>query len=284
MLHPSQGFLKCGSWHSWGFPDGTVVKNLPASAGDTGDASLISGLGRFPNLGNGNALQYFCLENPRDRAACQAAVHPVTKSWAKLSTHSLALGTAASESQMLITSDENHRILIRWGFKKKKKKIPRPWDSGGCTGDLNLLAVDLIHLLPSVWETLPSALSVKATLVLRVLLLSCQLERSSSFPSWGRLQPPTADCWLPTCQALLSGYTWRRGAVGFCGLHPFPLQAQTWKIRALDFASCPYHMWFTTNGDNLLGFLDQLPHTSHLLIFIERVVIFHIFQLHSSSI
>ena len=80
MLHPSQGFLKCGSWHSWGFPDGTVVKNLPASAGDTGDASLISGLGRFPNLGNGNALQYFCLENPRDRAACQAAVHPVTKS------------------------------------------------------------------------------------------------------------------------------------------------------------------------------------------------------------
>ena len=77
MLHSSQGFLKCGSWHSWGFPDGTVIKNLPASAGDTGDASLISGLGRFPNLGNGNALQYFCLENPMDRAACQAAVHPV---------------------------------------------------------------------------------------------------------------------------------------------------------------------------------------------------------------
>ena len=63
-----------------GFQGGSVIKNLPASAGDTGDASLISGLGRFPNLGNGNALQYFCLENPMDRAACQAAVHPVTKS------------------------------------------------------------------------------------------------------------------------------------------------------------------------------------------------------------
>lgn len=166
----------------------------------------------------------------------------------------------------------------------KKKKIPRPWDSGGGTRDLNLLAVDLILLLTSIWETLPSALSVKAALVLRVLLLRCRLERPSSFPSWGRSQPTTADCWLPRCQALLSGYTWRRGAVGSCGLHPFPLQAQTWKIRALDFASCPYHTWFMTNRHNLLGFLDQLPHTSHLLTFIDLVIIFHIFQLHSSRI
>ena len=45
-----------------------VVKNPSANAGDTGDAGLISGLGRSPGEGNGNPLQYSCLENPMDRA------------------------------------------------------------------------------------------------------------------------------------------------------------------------------------------------------------------------
>ena len=44
-----------------------VVKNLPANAGDIGDTSLITGLGRFPGGGHGNSLQYFCLENCMDR-------------------------------------------------------------------------------------------------------------------------------------------------------------------------------------------------------------------------
>jgi len=43
-----------------------TVKNPPASAGDSG---LIPGLERFPGGGNGNPLQYSCLENPRDRGA-----------------------------------------------------------------------------------------------------------------------------------------------------------------------------------------------------------------------
>ena len=43
-----------------------VVKNLPANAGDTGDAGLIPRLGRFPGGGNGSPLQYACLENPVD--------------------------------------------------------------------------------------------------------------------------------------------------------------------------------------------------------------------------
>ena len=44
-----------------------VVKNLPANAGDTRDMSLIPGLGRSPEGGNGNPLQYSCLGNPTDR-------------------------------------------------------------------------------------------------------------------------------------------------------------------------------------------------------------------------
>ena len=51
------------------FPDGTMIKNLPASAGVTGDMGLILGPGRSPGEGNGNLLYYFCLKNPMDRGA-----------------------------------------------------------------------------------------------------------------------------------------------------------------------------------------------------------------------
>ena len=56
-----------------------VAKNPPANAGDSGDSDSIAGLGRSPGEGNGNPLQYSCLENPMDRGAWRAAVHGVTK-------------------------------------------------------------------------------------------------------------------------------------------------------------------------------------------------------------
>ena len=58
---------------------GTVAKNLPANAGDSGDLSSIPGSGRFPGVGNGNLFLYSCLENSTDREAWQAAVHGVPK-------------------------------------------------------------------------------------------------------------------------------------------------------------------------------------------------------------
>ena len=48
----------------WGFPGGSVVKNLPANAEEAGS---IHGSGRFPRVGNGYPLQYSCLENSMDR-------------------------------------------------------------------------------------------------------------------------------------------------------------------------------------------------------------------------
>ena len=51
-----------------GFSGGSVVKNTPASAGDTKDASSIPGLGRSPERGNVNPLQYSCLGNQRSVA------------------------------------------------------------------------------------------------------------------------------------------------------------------------------------------------------------------------
>ena len=62
-----------------------MAKNLPANAGDAGDWSLISGWGRSPGGGNGNLLQYSCLENIMDREAWRAVVHRVAKSQTRLS-------------------------------------------------------------------------------------------------------------------------------------------------------------------------------------------------------
>ena len=59
----------------WGFPGGAVVKNLPANAGDAGDSGSIFEAGRSPGVGNGNPLQYSCLENSTDKGACPFTVH-----------------------------------------------------------------------------------------------------------------------------------------------------------------------------------------------------------------
>ena len=63
------------------FPGDTVVKNPPANAGDARDAGLIPGLGSSSGEGNGNPLQYSCLEDSIDRGAWQATVHGMAKSW-----------------------------------------------------------------------------------------------------------------------------------------------------------------------------------------------------------
>ena len=55
--------------HMGGFPGGKVVQNHPANAEDPRDSGSIPGLGRFPGGGNGNPLQYSCLENCMDRGA-----------------------------------------------------------------------------------------------------------------------------------------------------------------------------------------------------------------------
>jgi len=52
-----------------GYPGGAAVKNLPVNAGDVRDSGLTSGSGRSPGKGNGNPLQYSCLENSVDRGA-----------------------------------------------------------------------------------------------------------------------------------------------------------------------------------------------------------------------
>ena len=85
-----------------GFPSGSVVKNLPANAGDARDAGLIPGLRKFLREGNDNSVQYSCLGNLMDRGACWAIVHEVTKSQTQLSNY---------------TKDESIVLILSKGLK-----------------------------------------------------------------------------------------------------------------------------------------------------------------------
>ena len=81
-----------------------MVKNLPANAGDIRDTGSTPGLGRSPGEGNGNPLQYFCLENPTDRGALWTTVSEVAQSQTQLSDLAAA---AAGEFE-----DRDHLCLV----------------------------------------------------------------------------------------------------------------------------------------------------------------------------
>ena len=68
-----------GNWTS------LVAQTIKASAYNAGDPGLIPGSGRSPGEGNGNPVQYSCLENPMDGGAWWAAVNGVAKSQTRLS-------------------------------------------------------------------------------------------------------------------------------------------------------------------------------------------------------
>ena len=82
---------------------GSEVK---VSACDAGDPGSIPGLGRSPGEGNGNPLQYSCLENPMDRGAWRAIVHGVAKSQTRLSDFTTT--TTTNVSQALDTWEHCH--------------------------------------------------------------------------------------------------------------------------------------------------------------------------------
>ena len=82
MHGPSHTIFSENIYHQLGFPGGSEVK---ASACNVGDLGSIPGSGRSPGEGNGNPLQYSCLENPMDGGAWWATVHRVAKSRTQLS-------------------------------------------------------------------------------------------------------------------------------------------------------------------------------------------------------
>ena len=86
-LHPEMmlNIYIMSNVYTGSFPDSSVVKNPPASAGDARDPGSIPGSGRSSGEGNGKPLQYSHLENPMDGGAWWATVHGIAKSQTQLS-------------------------------------------------------------------------------------------------------------------------------------------------------------------------------------------------------
>ena len=102
-----------------GFPGDSVVKNLPANAGDAGDIGLISRFRRSPGEGNGTPLQYSCLENPMDGGAWKAAVHGITEGRTRLSNFTFTFHFHTLEKEMATYSS-----VLAW-------RIPGTGEPGG---------------------------------------------------------------------------------------------------------------------------------------------------------
>ena len=103
-------------WLLPGFPGGSDSK---ASACNAGDLGLIPGLGRSPGEGNGNPLQYSCLENPMDGGAWWATVHGVAKSRTRLSHFTFTFHFHAWEKEVA-----THSSVLAW-------RIPGTGEPGG---------------------------------------------------------------------------------------------------------------------------------------------------------
>ena len=98
----------------------SVVKNLPANAGDAGS---IPGSGRSPGGGNGSPLQYSCLGNAMDSGAWRATVHGVAKSWRQLSTQEYTSVNCFSLKSLDHKGTE--MTEAGWGFGTNRTEIPR---------------------------------------------------------------------------------------------------------------------------------------------------------------
>ena len=93
-----------------------VGKNPSANAGDTGDKGSFPGSGRYPRGGNGNRLQYACLENPMDRGAWSATALWVAKSQTRLkwlSTHTHTHTHTYSKATTYMENLESHHTYVR---------------------------------------------------------------------------------------------------------------------------------------------------------------------------
>ena len=102
-----------------------MVKRLPggsdgkASACNAGDPGSIPGLGRSPGEGNGNPLQYPCLENPMDGEAWQATVHGVAKSQTRLSDFTFTFYSFTKEEKSQIQLVSTFSFLHRGNHQPK---------------------------------------------------------------------------------------------------------------------------------------------------------------------
>ena len=133
LNHKWQWWISCASalpWESRDFPSGSVGKESAWNAGNTGDLGSIPRSGRFSGVGNGNPLQYSCMENAMDRGAWLATVRGVTKSCTllkRLSTLFSSRKTVGYEGQYLTEG----RPRTKQNKKQQGTKTGERWGWGG---------------------------------------------------------------------------------------------------------------------------------------------------------
>ena len=172
------------------FPGGSDGK---ASVYNTGDPGLIPGSGISPGEGNGNPLQYSCLENPMDRGAWQVTVHAVMKSRTRLSDFIFTFQFHALEKEMA-----THSSVLAW-------RIPG-------TGEPSELPSMGSHRVRHNWSDLAAAAGV------------AYYRHIPVNPNWGRKWQPT-PVFLPgesQGQRSLVGYSpWGRKKLDMTGLRSY---------------------------------------------------------------
>ena len=160
-----------------GFPGGSVSEESACSAGDL---ALIPGLGRSPEEGNGNPLQYSCLENPMDRGAWWATVHGVAKSQMRLSRLSLSLSPLIHGLSAL----HNYPYLILNKSTELCNGLGWLYLQGSWPSCLNCLSLKVMKLLS---DRVGSNVTVQS-----ILGLYWYISHSQQWPGLWRLD----KCWL----------------------------------------------------------------------------------------
>ena len=163
--------IKTNKSSRWGFPDGSVVKNLPANAQDV---DLIPGSGRSPGEGKGYPLHYSCLENSMDRGTWRVSMG------SQRVRHYLVT-TAITELQMIclhlafpITITSPTTVTLPWGESPEETRLPT------CILDPGS---QQISLLPPVYCLYKCTPSLSLTLLpLPASLCSLQPVSPSSLP------------------------------------------------------------------------------------------------------
>ena len=102
-----------------------MVKNLPTNAGGIRDANPIPGLGRSPRRGNGNPLQYFCLENSMDREAWRAIVHGVAKS--RIRRKRLSIHACTQSYVINLVEGSHSQELLIFGYRAQDNLGVKVW-------------------------------------------------------------------------------------------------------------------------------------------------------------
>ena len=168
-----------------GFPGGSEVKNLPANAGDMGS---IPESERSPGVGNGNSLQYSCLENQMDRGAWWATVHRVAKSQTRLSTH---------------TRGYIYQNLQDYPLGKSNTCFPK------------FPSEPLVQLVKKHWFGNVQDQSCPLKILLLLLFSHPVVSNALPLHGWQHARPPCSSPFSGVCSSSYSLHQWHRPAISF---------------------------------------------------------------------